>query len=383
MLETALKGNSRYWGWVTLLLLIMAAGGATWFYQLGHGLMITGMSRDVSWGFYIAQLTYMVGVAAAAVMLVLPYYFHHYKAFKNMIILAEFQAIGAVIICLGSVVVDLGQPQRMMNMILHPTPNSVLFWDMIVLNGYLFLNLLIGWVTLMHQRNNMLPPKWVKPLVYLSIVWAVSIHTVTAFLYQGLPGRHLWLSAIMAPRFLASAFCAGPAILLLVAMILEKVSSFRAGEEAKKAMAKIIVYAMCVNVFFFLCEVFTAFYSNIPGHKGPLEFLFGALHGNYVGVLMIVAVILAAFSLICLIPPKLRDNQKLLPWALVALVIATYIDKGVGLLIGGFTPNVYEGFTFYAPTIPEMTITAGVYAAGALAITILYKVALTVKEETA
>lgn len=383
MLETALKGNSRYWGWIALLLIIMGVGGATWVWQLQEGLTITGLSRDVSWGFYVAQLTYMVGVAAAAVMLVLPYYFHHYKEFKNMIILAEFQAVGAIIICMGSIVVDLGQPQRMLNVILHPTPNSVLFWDMVVLNGYLFLNLLIGWVTLMHQRNNMLPPKWIKPLIYLSIVWAVSIHTVTAFLYQGLPGRHLWFTAILAPRFLASAFCAGPAILLLVAMVVEKVSNFRVGEEAKKAMAKIIVYAMCINIFLFLCEVFTAFYSGVPGHKHPIEFLFGAWNANYVSVMMWIATLLAAFSLICLIPPKLRENQKLLPWALIALVIATYIDKGIGLLVGGFTPNPFEGFSFYAPTMPEIMITAAVYAAGAFVVTILYKVALAVKAETA
>ncbi|WP_029895874.1 sulfate reduction electron transfer complex DsrMKJOP subunit DsrP [Desulfohalovibrio reitneri] len=382
MLETALKGSPRYWGWLVLLLIIMGIGGAAWYVQLDQGLQVTGLNRDVSWGFYIAQLTYMVGVAAAAVMLVLPYYFHHYKAFKKMIILAEFQAIGAIIICIGSIVVDLGQPQRMLNVLLYPTPNSVLFWDMVVLNGYLFLNLIIGWVTLQSQRNNMLPPKWVKPLIYLSIVWAVSIHTVTAFLYAGLPGRHLWLTAIMAPRFLASAFCAGPAILLLVAFILEKLTDFRVGEEAKKAVAKIVTYAMCINVFFFLCEIFTGFYSQIPGHMHPMMFLFGFEHGNYVAVLMWIATFLAFLSLALLIPPKLRENHKILPWALAALVVATYIDKGIGLLVGGFTPNVFEGFTFYAPTMPEILITAAVYASGIFAITILYKVALTVQKET-
>lgn len=383
MLETALKGSKLYWAWLLLLLVVMGVGGLAWMNQLQHGLTVTGMSRDVSWGFYIAQLTYMVGVAAAAVMLVLPYYFHHYKEYKELIILAEFQAIGAIIICLASVVVDLGQPQRMMNIIFHPTPNSVLFWDMIVLNGYLFLNLVVGWVTLDCTRQRVMPPKWVKPLVYLSIVWAVSIHTVTAFLYAGLPGRHYFLTAVMAARFLASAFCAGPAILLLVAMVLEKTTDFRVSDAAKKTLTKTITYAMCVNVFLFLCEVFTAFYSNIPGHKLPIEFLWGFWEGNvnYVSTLMWIATFAAIASLIMLIPPKLRDNQKLLPWALILLVLATWLDKGVGLLIGGFTPNMFEGFTPYTPTLQEIMITLAVYATGMFVISVLYKVALSIKKE--
>ncbi|MFW5489615.1 MAG: sulfate reduction electron transfer complex DsrMKJOP subunit DsrP [Desulfovibrio sp.] len=383
MLETALKGSKLYWAWLLLLLVVMGVGGLAWMNQLQHGLTVTGMSRDVSWGFYIAQLTYMVGVAAAAVMLVLPYYFHHYKEYKELIILAEFQAIGAIIICLASVVVDLGQPQRMMNIIFHPTPNSVLFWDMIVLNGYLFLNLVVGWVTLDCTRQRVMPPKWVKPLVYLSIVWAVSIHTVTAFLYAGLPGRHYFLTAVMAARFLASAFCAGPAILLLVATVLEKTTDFRVSDAAKKTLTKTITYAMCVNVFLFLCEVFTAFYSNIPGHKLPIEFLWGFWEGNvnYVSTLMWIATFAAIASLIMLIPPKLRDNQKLLPWALILLVLATWLDKGVGLLIGGFTPNMFEGFTPYTPTLQEIMITLAVYATGMFVISVLYKVALSIKKE--
>ncbi len=381
MLETALKGSSRYWGWLVVLLGVIGVGAGMYLVQWNQGLTITGLSRDVSWGFYIAQFTYMVGVAAAAVMLVLPYYFHHYKAFKNMIILAEFQAIAAVTVCLGFIVVDLGQPQRLMNVLLHPTPNSILFWDMVVLNGYLFLNLVIGWVTLQSERKHVHPPKWVKPLVYTSIVWAVSIHTVTAFLYQGLPGRHYWLTAILAARFLSSAFCSGPAILLLVALLLEKLTDFRAGEEAKRSMAKIITYAMCVNVFFFLLEVFTGFYSNIPGHEHTIKFLFGFEHGNYVAVCMWIAAVLAIGSLALLIPPAWRDNAKVLPVALIALVVATWIDKGLGLLIGGFTPTPFETVTEYAPTVPELLISLAVYGTGALVLTILYKVALTVKKE--
>ena len=178
-----------------------------YIYQFNYGLGATGMSRDVSWGIYIAQFTFMVGVAAGGVMLVLPYYIHDFKAFAKITILGEFMAIAAVAMCIMFITADLGQPMRIMNVILHPTPNSMLFWDMMVLNGYLFINIICGWVVLNSYHKGVHYPKWVKPLIYLSIPWAFSIHTVTAFLYCGLPGRHFWLTAILAPRFLGLGLC--------------------------------------------------------------------------------------------------------------------------------------------------------------------------------
>ena len=167
--------------------------------------------------------------------------------------------------CLLFIMADLGKPMRLLNILLYPTPNSILFWDMIVLNGYLLLNLLIGWNVLEAERKGTHYPKWVKPLIYLSIPWAVSIHTVTAFLYAGLPGRHFWLTAIMAARFLASAFCSGPALLIMLAYLVKKYSKFDPGKEAIDKLTTIMTYAMLISVFFVILEFFTAFYSNIPG----------------------------------------------------------------------------------------------------------------------
>ena len=282
MLELIFKSRPRYYVWLCCLGALIGLAFCVYLVQVFCGLAITGMSRDVTWGFYISQFTYFVGVAASAVMLVLPAYFHHYEKFKRVIIFGEFMAVASVIMCMLFIVVDLGQPQRALNVLLHPTPNSVMFWDMTVLFGYLLLNMVIGWTTLEAERNGVKPGGWVKPLVYLSIVWAFSIHTVTGFLYAGLPGRHYWLTAIMAARFLASAFCSGPAILLLLLLVLRRLTGFEPGRQAMKTLATIITYAMCINVFFYLLEVFTAFYSGIPGHQHPLIYLFTG-HGPQIG----------------------------------------------------------------------------------------------------
>ena len=382
MLELALKGNKKYFGWITALLVLVGIGFGTYLHQLGFGLGITGMSRDVSWGFYIAQFTFLVGVAAGGVMVVLPYYLHNYKAFAKVTILGEFLAIAAITMCLLFILVDLGQPMRMFNVILYPTPNSVLFWDMIVLNGYLFLNIVIGWNVLEAERNNVHYPMWLKPLIYLSIPWAVGIHTVTAYLYCGLPGRGFWLTAILAPRFLSSAFAAGPALLILLCMIIRKVTNFDPGKEQIQSLAKIVAYAICLNVFFFLCEVFVVFYSQIPEHMDHLKYLFVGLQGKSSLVpWMWTSMALMVISIILLVNPVTRKNESVLTVACITVFAGTWIDKGLGMISGGFVPSPLHHVTEYSPTFPEILITIGVYGAGFLVLTILYKMAVGVKEE--
>jgi len=382
MLELTVKGSKRYYGLLAALAGIAGAGALVWLWQLQVGLGITGMSRDVSWGFYIAQFTFLVGVAAGGVMVVLPYYLHNYKAFGRITILGEFLAIAALTMCLLFIMVDLGQPMRMLNVIFYPTPNSMLFWDMIVLNGYLFLNIVIGWNVLEAERNNTHYGHWLKPLIYLSIPWAVGIHTVTAYLYCGLPGRGFWLTAILAPRFLSSAFAAGPALLVLLCLIVRRFTNFDPGREQIQTLRNIITYAIIVNVFFFLCEVFVAFYSQIPEHMDHIKYLFVGLHGHGSLVpFMWTSMFLMVLAIILLVPPRFRENESLLAISCVLVFIGTWIDKGLGMISGGFVPNPLHEVNEYAPTIPELIITLGVWAVGFLVLTLLFKMAVTVKEE--
>jgi Ni/Fe-hydrogenase subunit HybB-like protein len=382
MLENAIYGSRRYWIWVFFLLSIIGAGMLAYLYQFKYGLGVTGMSRDVSWGLYIGQFTFLVGVAASGVMVVLPYYLHNYKKFARLTILGEFLAIAAVIMCMLFIFVDLGQPLRVLNVILHPTPNSVMFYDMLVLSGYLILNLLIGWTVLSAERKEVAPPKWVKPIIYLSIAWAPSIHTVTAFLYAGIPGRHFWLTAILAARFLASAFAAGPSLLIILALIVRKYTKFDPGKEAIQSLGKIVTYCMLINVFFLGLELFTAFYSQIPGHMQSFVYLYAGLHGyNQLVPIMWVSSILAAIAVFMLVFPQIRKNESLLAVACVATFFSLWIDKGFGLVVGGFVPNPFERITEYWPTLPEAMITMAVWAIGFLVLTILYKIAISVKEE--
>jgi molybdopterin-containing oxidoreductase family membrane subunit len=362
------------------LLAVSASGFFCYLTQLDQGLGITGMSRDVSWGLYIAQFTFLVGIAASAVMVILPYYLHDYKAFGRITILGEFLAVSAVIMCIAFIFIDLGRPERVLNVILYPAPSSILFWDMIVLSGYLLINIVTGWTVLTCNVKGIAPPAWVRPLIILSIPWAVSIHTVTAFIYAGLPGRSFWLTAIMAPRFLASAFASGPALLIIFCLILKRYGHFNAGEKAIQSLAKIVAYALATSIFFVAVELFTAFYSTIPEHNQSFRYLFAGLDGHTNLVAWMWTSTLLAFTALGILTfPRIRRKEGWLAFACAFVFVSLWIEKGLGLVVTGFIPSPLEKINEYAPTALEIGITLGVWAGGLLILTILYRIFVAVR----
>ncbi len=380
MLEKALRGSRGYGIWTAFLLCVAGTGFFFYLRQLDYGLGITGMSRDVSWGLYIAQFTFLVGIAASAVTVVLPYYLHDYKAFGKITVLGEFLAVAAVVMCSAFIYVDLGRPSRVMNVFLHPSPSSVLFWDTIVLTGYLIINIVTGWVVLSSEKKSVPPPAWIRPLIYLSIPWAISIHTVTAFIYAGLPGRSFWLTAILAPRFLASAFASGPALLILLCLVLKRFGRFNAGEKAVQTLAVIAAYALATSVFFVLVELFTVFYSRIPDHLEHYRYLMGLTGPGNLAPWMGVSAFCAALALVLLMIPGTRKNEFSLSVACAAVFLSLWIEKGLGLVVTGFVPSPLETVPQYTPTGPEAAVTVGVWALGLLLITGLYKIFISVKQ---
>jgi len=384
MFESAFRGGVRYWMLLGFWTVVILAGLAVYGRQWTDGLTVTGMSRDVTWGLYIAQFTFLVGVAASAVMVIIPFYLHNEKAFGRMVVLGESLAVSAVAMCMLFVFVDLGQPRRVLNVLLYPCPQSIMFWDIVVLGGYLLLNLVIGGTTLDAERNGAPPPRWLKPLVYLSIPWAISIHTVTAFLYSGLAARPFWMTPLLAPRFLASAFASGPSLLIILALVLRKFTRFDPGKEAIAKLATIVTYAMLFNLFFLLAELFTAVYSGVPDHRHPLAYLFFGLGGIRTMVPWTwTSVLLGVGSVALLLLPAVRRHENLLAAVCAAVIAAVWIEKGLGTVVGGFVPSPLGNVARYAPTGPEITVTLGVYAVGFFVLSVLCKIAVGVKAEAA
>jgi molybdopterin-containing oxidoreductase family membrane subunit len=259
-----------------------------------------------------------------------------------------------------------------------------MFWDFVSLGGYLLLNAVIALVTLEAERTRVAPPRWIRPVILLSIPWAVSIHTVTAFLYNGLPGRSFWLTAILAPRFLASAFAAGPALLILLCLGMRRVTWFDAGREPVQKLAVIVTYAMVLHVFFVLLELFTALYSRIPEHVEHFTYLFLGLQGRApLAPWMWTSVVLAAVSVVLLLVPAMRRREPVLAATCVLVFVSLWIDKGLGLVVGGFVPSPLGAIAPYVPTVPEVAIVAGIWSVGFLMVTAFYRITLSVREEVA
>jgi molybdopterin-containing oxidoreductase family membrane subunit len=383
MLTRICSGSYRYFSLIALFLGTFIVGLSAYLTQLSQGLTVTGLSRDVPWGTYIAQFTFLVGVAASAVMVVLPYYLHDFKAFSKIVIVGEALAVSATITCLLFVFVDMGRPDRVLNVLLYPSPNSPMFWDMLSLLGYLVLNLIIAYVTLDAERKGAPPRKWIRAVIILSIPWAVSIHTVTAFLYSGLASRHLFFTAILAPRFLASAFAAGPSVLILLCLLLKRAAGFDPGKEALLKLKVIVTYAMVINVFFILLELFTALYGGVPSHAEHIEYLYLGLGDKaFLSPFLIASSILAILSLPLLLIPSLCNRPRILVVALISVIISLWLDKGLGLVIAGFVPNPLGYVREYRPTGTELLIALGVLSLGGLLLTLLLKIIVSVRKES-
>jgi len=377
----ALRWDMRFYAWAGFLLLIIAAGINSYIDQMNRGLIVTAMRDQVSWGFYIANFTFLVGVAAAAVLLVIPAYIYNFKPIKEIVLFGELLAITAITMCIMFIMVDLGQPLKVWHIMpfigTMNFPSSLLAWDVIVLNGYLLINTVIAFYTLRGLSvGREYKMSVIAPLIILSIPWAVSIHTVTAFLYNGLSSRPFWNASILAPRFLASAFCSGPALMIILFQLIRRLSRVEIEDRAIFKIAELIAYAMGINLFLLGAEVFKEFYSGSI-HSTPMRYLYFGLHGHNRLVPWIwtaTAMNITAFFLFLM--PKTREKPVTLNAACILMITGIYIEKGMGLVIPGFVPDTLGEIYEYSPSASEIMITLGIWAAGALLYSLLVRFAV-------
>jgi len=375
------RGSKLYYAWVSLLLALIAIGVLAYANQLYSGLITSAMRDQVSWGFYISNFTFMVGVAAAAVLLIIPAYVYQWKPIKEIAILGELVAVSAMVMCLLFVTVDLGRPDRFWHLIpkigILNFPQSLLAWDVVVLNTYLVLNFSIaGYMLYSYYYRRQPNMKYVTPLLLFSIPAAISIHTVTAFLYNGLAARPFWNASILAPRFLASAFCSGPAGMVLMFQVIRKWTKFRITDEAIFKIAELIAYAMFLNLFLLGAEVFKEYYSD-TAHLAPMQYLYQGLHGHSDLVSYIwTATLFNMTAFLLFLIPQTRENHITLNIGCVLIFVGVYIEKGMGLVIPGFVPDVLGDFYEYSPTTTEVLVSIGIWGTGLLIYTMLLRIAI-------
>ena len=383
LLWMSTDGSWRFYTWMTVLTAIALVGANAWAHQMVEGMALTGMSDHVSWGLYIANFTFGVGLAAGAVMMVIPAYLYHDHEMHEVTLIGELLAVAAIFMCLLFIVVDLGRPDRFWHIMpgigRFNWPVSMLSWDMVVLNGYLFINLHIcGYLLYMKFLGRKPRKQWYLPFVFLSIFWAISIHSVTAFLYSGLGGRPFWNSALLAPRFIASAFVTGPAFVIVLLQVIRRFTGLPIGEGPLRTLTSVMRVTVLLNLFMLGSELFTAFYTG-GSHATAVRYLFFGSHGKHALVPWIwTAVALNLASAVVVHLPATRRHVGLLNLACSLAFVGVWIEKGMGLIIPGFVPSTLHEVVEYVPTLTEWKVTAGIWAFGLMVLTVAVKVALPV-----
>jgi Ni/Fe-hydrogenase subunit HybB-like protein len=383
-LDNATSGTLRYHLWMGVLTLVMLSGAYAYTIQLREGLIVTGMYDYVSWGLYISNFTFLVGVAAAAVMLVLPTYVFKDMDFLRAVIFGEGMAVAALLMCLAFVIVDMGGPARLWHMMpivgVFNWPASMLAWDVIVLNGYLFINLTIPlYILFKRYRGEKPDPRIYLPGVFLSLFWAVSIHMVTAFLYAGLPARPYWNSSLLGPRFLASAFAAGPALMIVILYVIRRVTDYWVEDASLRKISLIVTGAAQINLIMLGSEIFKEFYWPTAHSLSAFYVFFGLDGHNTLVPWMWSAIFVNVLATIVLTLPILRRHMSVLVTACGLLFVAVWIEKGMGLIVPGFIPEPWGRIFEYSPSLVEITVTLGIWAMGAFVFTLLVKMAIPIE----
>jgi Ni/Fe-hydrogenase subunit HybB-like protein len=381
ILRQAFDGGPAFYSGLAILAAIALVGVHAWAEQVSRGLAVTNMSDHVSWGLYIANFTFGVGLAAGAVMMVIPAYLYEDHAMHDVVLVGELLAIAAIVVCTGFIVVDMGRPDRLWHILpgigRFNWPVSMLTWDVLVLNGYMLLNLHIcGYLLYMKYLGRRARRRFYLPFVFLSIAWAVSIHTVTAFLYGGLGGRPFWNSALLAPRFIVTAFVCGPAFVIVLLQSLRALGWLPVSEGPLNTLTHVLRITLVVNLFMLGSELFTALYAG-GGHAAAIRYLFFGSHGHHALVPWIwTAIALEIAALGMLIVHKRTARHRFLNGACAASFAGVWIEKGMGLIIPGFVPSTLHELIEYAPSVTEWKITAGIWAFGLAVLVVALRVAL-------
>jgi molybdopterin-containing oxidoreductase family membrane subunit len=375
------KGGLAFYVWIFFLFGLIGCLLYGDFLHATEGLSYTGMTSQASDGLYLANLIFLVGIAAGAVTIVFPAYVYHHKALHKVVVLGEMLAISAVIMCILFVLSHMGRPDRLWHMVpfigIYNIPYSMLAWDTLVLIVYMLLNLVGGFYFLYRKYLGLpLNNKFYMPLIYVSIVWALSIHTVTAFLISTLPARPMWHHDMMPIRFIITAFAAGPSLIILFFLIIRNQTKLWIENEAIDMLSHIITYCLGISLFLGFSEVVIELYHEAE-HSLGLRFLMFGAHGIndlvpwYWGSL---AANITAFLI--LLVPRLRKNYYILPIACLLAFGGIWVEKGMGLLIPGYLPTPIGEYGRYVPTTLEILVTLGNWAMGFLILTILLKGAI-------
>lgn len=378
----SIKGGSRYKAWLAFLLLIIVVGSFTAYRQLTEGLILIGATDQVTMEMFFANFIFTAHVAAAAVLVVAPGYFYHRKDMKELAVIGEIIAMCFVATGLLFILFHMGRPDRLWHMfplLGYPNfPNSMLVYDTIVLNVYLVLNF-IGVCYILYKKyvgefDSTALARWFTPVIYLAIVWGPLIHICTAFVLGSNARMGMWATAVLPFGFLSMAGASGPALVVLLFLLIRKHTKLQINDSVIDLMTTIIGWSLGIVLLVFAAEFFTALYSGTE-HAASLKYSMFGHNGLDMYVPWFwgtMGAIVACFIAI-LIPKVRRSYDKWLPIVCVVTFLAILVEKPMMLVFPAFSPSPLGEYTEYHTTYVEMANILFVWAIGLMMLTLLVK----------
>lgn len=358
--------------------IVTVVGIGLWVWQLTQGLVVTNMRNLDSWGVYITNFMFLVGLSAGGLIISSAPKLFGVKGFGGISKVAIWTSICCTVLAMGFVIVDLGNPLRIWELFVYGNLSSPLLWDVIVLFLYLIISIIYLWAILRVEKGRGSQGS-LRVLSAIAFITAILVHSVTAWIFGLQQGHEMWYTALLAPWFVTSALVCGTALVMVVVVALRKVGYMELAQENLVKMAKLLGIFLCVDLYFFACDLLTAGFPGGEGTQVVSMLTTGPLAGFFWA-----QIILSVLAIVIVFIPKLRSTPLLVVASLAAIV--AIFCKRVQLLVGGFQiPNldyagplstsstsnwvngigVYDSL-IYSPSIIEVGVTLGVVGLGAL-----------------
>lgn len=379
---------SRVRLWYALLAVIGIIGFTAWIYELKHGLAATGMRDVVSWGMYIFTFAFFIGLSAGGLIMASSAEVFGIKALKPLARLGVLSAAACVAVAALMIIPDLGQPTRILNLVLHPNWTSPLLWDVFIVLLYLTFSVIDLAVLQRHATEPTRLRRTMRVLAYIGLPMAVLLHSITAWIFGLQISRTWWNTSLMAPLFVVSAILSGTALVTLLALAAERWGSFTLPTETRVWLRKFIAMALLIDLFFVACDYITILWGNVPDDRSALNLVLpgGPFSWLFWGEWVVGGLVPLAFLFV----PRLRRMAGSLGIATFLVLVGVYAFR-IELVVVGFvnpltqyppgnalgtydpTSSSFELVGRYTPSVVEYAITLALVALFAALFTMGYR----------
>lgn len=385
---------------IAILAPILALAGFAYFRQLSSGLQVTGLNRPVYWGMYITNFVFFIGISHAGTLVsaILRVFGAEWR--RPITRAAEAITVIALILGTGSIIIDMGRPDRLLNMVRYARFGSPLVWDVTAVTIYLtasvtylylplipdmailrdrpglapwrrwlYTKLSLGWSGT--EKQNHLLERLISIMAILIIPIAVTVHTVVSWVFA-MTVQPMWHSTIFGPYFVIGAILSGIATLIIVMAILRKVyrlHTYLTPQHFSNLGLLLLLFSLFWAYFTF-SEYLTEFYGNEPA---GMRVLFSKIAGEFSPIFW------AMWLFNFIIPFVMLSNRRT---RTVAGTVITSILINIGMWLERYNivvptltrPRLPSPVAAYFPTWVEWSILLGSIALFALLYILFSKV---------